>query len=62
MVSRKRLCKYCGRPSTEPPMSYRENPFCDTCLPERLAKAQTQTGPFRIEREGRYFTFVPECE
>ena len=57
-----RRCPYCNRPSTEAALSYRENPFCNACLPERMEKAKQEAGKFRWVREGRYFRFVPANE
>lgn len=57
-----RQCEYCQRDMTETVSSegYRQNPYCNDCLPERVkgANAPNQT----IELVGRYFHFNRESQ
>lgn len=40
-----RRCPYCKRESTDDPMSFAENPFCNDCLNERIAAALANSRP-----------------
>jgi hypothetical protein len=48
-------CKFCQREMRLHPKSYAENPFCNDCHAERLAKATEGQPPMKWELRGRYF-------
>jgi hypothetical protein len=49
-------CRYCGSDMTDSvtSISYLENPYCSSCLNERLKKAATLLGPIKNRVVGRY--------
>lgn len=52
-------CLYCGRENKRSAQSYAENPYCNSCLNERIEKAVTELGPGVSTGSGRYVSFTP---
>lgn len=57
ILARISRCRYCGREMTCAPLEYEQNPFCTTCLPDRVGKAMPQ-GRISWRTEGQYS--IPE--
>jgi hypothetical protein len=48
-------CKYCKRPHLVSWRSAQENPFCKSCLPERIAKKEAELDSvIRVEADGHW--------
>jgi hypothetical protein len=48
MLERVRRCLHCGREIEGSPLAYRENPYCSSCLSERLKALNAKPTGFRI--------------
>lgn len=60
MLMKVHRCKYCEREITGRSITcISQNPFCATCLPERMARASEEMGPVKAVRRGHYVHFVP---
>lgn len=60
IVKKKRfVCRFCKRRIVVTEMSFKENPFCSKCLPERIAKSQEENGPTIFKTDGTYVVAVP---
>lgn len=54
-----RRCQFCGSDMTSIPFQeYREDPFCNLCLSERVSAAQDAIGQVHIVDEGEYNRLV----
>jgi hypothetical protein len=51
-------CHYCGREMAYSSLSYMENPFCDSCLAERLGLNQVFPGEVRWREVGHYMELI----
>lgn len=54
-----RRCPYCKRENPAPASAFAQNPFCATCLPERIQRAINELGPVTSKRVGRYIEAIP---
>jgi len=52
-------CRYCKREVNRCGLSFAENPFCNVCLPERVAEASRKVGPRLPIIRGKWLYFVP---
>lgn len=59
MLERVYHCRFCGRQMDVCGSAYRQNPFCPTCLPDRLKASGAR--PHKTVGTGDYVTLVP-CE
>jgi hypothetical protein len=53
-----RRCAYCSRPHPVSNSVAAENPFCNACLPERVAARASQLGTAEIVEDSDYLTAV----
>lgn len=53
-----RRCAYCSRPHPVSNSVAAENPFCNACLPERVAARASQLGTAEIVEDGDRLTVV----
>lgn len=58
-ISRVHFCRYCSSLMRRSTIGYAENPFCDGCFKERVAKAQEGMPPMQRIREGNYMHLRP---
>lgn len=61
MLARVQQCHHCRREMPVTPLSYRENPFCNVCLEERMRTADAQREPMEWVEEGKYVVFRPRA-
>lgn len=49
-----RKCAFCGRPHVVSERVAQESPFCQACLPERVARREVEVGPTLLTEAGDY--------
>ncbi len=51
-------CLYCGGPHPVSARVAEENPFCSTCLPERISLKTQSVGKVQFVESGDYVTVI----
>jgi hypothetical protein len=54
MLERIRRCRFCGREVASSALSFEENPYCSSCLSERVAKASEAAAYMSWAVSGNY--------
>lgn len=64
MLERVRRCRFCKSDMTDKvsATAYRENPYCQSCLPERIQQAARKSGPKEIRYVGSYIFASPVAQ
>ena len=57
-----RSCPYCKRESLVPSLEWDENPYCHSCLRERLEAARAKVGKVTFKHVGNYAVLMPASQ